>query len=98
MSGRAPTPPPCRTCTHTTDLHGARAGRAPGVCHHPGCGCLQYLPTEPALRPGPDPRHDRDLFLAFDAATVKIVEGDPSAGYELLMAAVARWYRRVTPS
>lgn len=43
----------------------------------------------------PDPRADRDLFLAFDAAAVKIVEGDPRAGYELVMAEVARWYRRV---
>jgi hypothetical protein len=44
----------------------------------------------------PDPRTDRDLFLAFDAAAVKIVEGDPRAGYELVMAEVVRWFRRVT--
>ena len=44
----------------------------------------------------PDPRTDRDLYLAFDAAAVKVTAGEVPAGYELVMAAVVRWFRRVT--
>jgi hypothetical protein len=46
----------------------------------------------------PDPRTDRDLYLAFDAAAAKVVAGDTQAGYELIMAEVVRWWRRVTPA
>jgi hypothetical protein len=87
----------CRTCGHSTDLHGARAGRAPGACHSPGCGCEAFVVVVTGRAPVPNPRHDRDLYLAYDRAA-RLVEsgadGSISDGYELLMAAIDQWYRR----
>jgi hypothetical protein len=93
VSERRATPERCADCGHSTDLHGARAGTAPGACHHPTCDCPAFVPPRAAPRAIPDPRHDRDLFLACRTAFDRALD-DREHAYELIMVEVARWYRR----
>jgi len=87
-----------RFCHHTDDMHGARAGSLPGHCLTPGCRCPAWNPpTIPIRVPRTsNPRHDRNLYLAWIQALDVAVHGsDSAAGYEVMMAEIERWQRRV---
>jgi hypothetical protein len=84
--------PRCRRedCGHTPAWHGERAGTEPGRCLVESCTC-EYWVAVPTPAPA-DPRTDRDLYLAWCAATYPDV--DAAAGYEIMMAEIESWHRR----
>ena len=92
-------PPLCQSvlCRHTIAMHGERAGSLPGHCLHPDCRCPAWNPpTIPTQAPRlSNPRHDRDLYLAWRHALDVAAEiGDPETGYEIMMGEIERWQRR----
>lgn len=84
----------CATCGHTAGLHGERAGVDPGRCCLPGCPCGAFVHPQAAQVQLPRPHDDRDLYLAFQLAATKVLEGDSVAGYGLLMNEITRWAQR----
>ena len=57
------------------------------------CACPVWVAPRPVSVP--DPRTDRDLFLAWVGAVEEVGQGQAEIGYEIMMCAVEAWVERL---